>query len=137
MNADRTARGQHNGANLRKVENETSPFRHEGHGFENLCMPFKQWDLDDSPETRSDAVLQPVGGRKLTCGRLSDALSLDAKKFRGLVSASAEKRVSFVTVGFGLAELLWGTSPDLTRKIMCQDVRVGDCHDAEERVHQG
>ena len=44
---------------------------------------------------------------------MSDALSLDAKKFAGLANASAESTVSFVTFGFGLAELLWGASPDL------------------------
>ena len=38
---------------------------------------------------------------------------MDAKKFLGLANASAETTVSFVTFGYGLAELLWGASPDL------------------------
>ena len=115
--------GQHNGANWKKVQNKTSPFRNEGRAFHELGMPFKEWFLDDSPETRSDVVLRqvtrsdvvlrPVDGRKLTWGRMSGALSLDAKKFLGLANASAETTVSFVTFGYGLAELLWGASPDL------------------------
>ena len=44
---------------------------------------------------------------------MSGALSLDAKKFPGLANASAETAVSFVTFSFGLAELLWGKSPDV------------------------
>ena len=49
--------GQHNGANCKKVENKSSPFRNEGPAFENLGMPLKQCVLDDAPDSRSDVVL--------------------------------------------------------------------------------
>ena len=76
--------GQHNGANWKKVQNKTSQIRNEGVPFNKLGMPFKQWVLDDAPETpRSDVVLRPRGGRKLTWGWMSDELPLDAKKFPG------------------------------------------------------
>ena len=110
--------GQHNGANWKKVQNKTSPFRNEGRAFHELGMPFKEWFLDDSPETRSDVVLLPrsdvvLRPRKLTWGRMSEALSLDANKFPGLANASAETTVSFVSFGIGLAELLWGNPSDV------------------------
>ena len=44
---------------------------------------------------------------------MSVAPLLDAKKFPGLANVSAETTVPFVTFGFGLADLLWGTLPDL------------------------
>ena len=61
----------------------------------------------------SDVVLRPHNNRALSWGHMCRPLTLSAVRYAGLAKADERKTISFVSFGFGLAELLWGNQADI------------------------